>query len=135
MRRAVHLLALALTLAASALLAPAAHADPQPPQLPSHPQSLFFAPGGGTNYWYWDNDGWGTLNVTDAGYGYGTGVQLIKVKLQQNGNTFYGSGVSYGGLLVFTMSNYVFQVDPTGWGSYYPAGNPSNQYWFWLEYP
>jgi hypothetical protein len=134
MRRAFHLLAVALTLATSALLAPAVHADPQHPQLPSRPQSLFFAPSG-TNYWYWDNDGWGTLNVTNAGSGYGTGVQLIKVQLKQNGNTFYGSGVSYGGLLVFTMSDYLFQVYPTGWGSYFPSSNPYNQYWFYLEYP
>jgi hypothetical protein len=49
MRRAFHLLAVALTLATSALLAPAVHADPQHPQLPSRPQSLFFAPSG-TNY-------------------------------------------------------------------------------------
>jgi len=135
MRRALHMLAVALTLVTSALLAPAVHADPPPPQLPSQPQSLFFVPGGGTNYWYYDNDGWGTLKVTDAGYGYGTGVQLIKAQLKQNGNTFYGSGISYGGLLVFTMSDYVFQVEPTGWGSYHPSGNPYNQTWFWLQYP
>jgi hypothetical protein len=134
MRRALHLLAVALTLATSALLAPVAHADPAPPQLPSQPQSFFFLPSG-TNYKYYDSDGWGTLNVTNAGYGYGTGVQLIKVQLKQNGNTFYGSGISYGGLLVFTMSDYVFQVEPTGWGSYHPSGNPYNQTWFWLQYP
>jgi hypothetical protein len=133
MGRTLRLMALALTLATTALLAPAAHADPPPPQLPDQPQAFFFFPGGGTNYGYWDTDGWGTLKVTNAGSGYGTGVQLIKCTLKQNGNTFYGSGVSYGGLLVFTMANYVFQVNPTGWGSYHYAGNPGSQQWFWLQ--
>jgi hypothetical protein len=57
------------------------------------------------------------------------------VQLKQNGNTFYGSGISYGGLLVFTMIDYEFHVEPTGWGSYHPSGNPYNQKWFWLQYP
>src|SRR6266508_4426362 len=122
MRRALHMLAVALTLATTALIAPIAHADPPVPQLPSQPQAFFFFPGGGTDYWYYDNDGWGTLKVTNAGTGYGTGVQLIKVQLKQNGGTISGSGISYGGLLVFTLANYVFQVYPTGWGSYHYSG-------------
>jgi hypothetical protein len=129
MRRALRLMALALTLATSALLAPAAHADPQPP---ANPQ-LFFQPGGGSNYLYWDYDGYGSLKVTDAGYSYG--VQLISVKLQQNGHTFYGSGVSYSGLLVFSLAGYLFECLPPGYGSYHPEGSPWNKKDFHLWGP
>jgi len=132
MRHSLRLMALALTVATTALLAPVAHADPPPPQLPSQTPMLLFDQSGGTNYYYWDNDGWAALNVKMVASGYATGTPLINCKLSQNGHTFYGSGVSSGSYLFFTMNDYVFQVSPPGYGSYYPVGNPNKQRYFWI---
>jgi hypothetical protein len=133
MRHSLRLMALALAVAATALLAPVAHAEGPPlPTLPTKPPMLPVDQSGGTNYYYWDSDGWGSLNVKLMALGYVSGLELVNCKLYQNGHTFYGSGVSTGSYLFFTMSGYVFQVSPTGYGSYYPVGSPKNQRYFWL---
>jgi hypothetical protein len=69
-----------------------------------------------------------------AGYGaIGTGLPLITCKLSQNGQTFYGSGISYSGYLIFCMSNSVFQCQAPGKGSYHLAGSPKYQTEFTLS--
>jgi hypothetical protein len=132
MRHSLRLMALALTVATTALLAPVTHADPPPPQLPSQTPMLHFDQNGGANYYYWDSDGWGALNVKMVASGYASGVPLFNCKLSQNGNTFYGSGVMNGSYLFFTMNDYVFQGTPKNYGSYYPIGNPNKQSYFWI---
>jgi hypothetical protein len=149
MRRSLRLMALALAVATTAMLAPMAHAaDPQPPELPSTPPPadvLVDAPAdpaagpqpnlvtqNGTTYLYYDSDGWGSLKVMKVGSAYGTSLPLIYCQFKQNGKTLYGSGVSYESYLTFSIGNYLFQCKPYGWGSYQPAGSPKNQSWCFL---
>src|SRR5262245_18071449 len=143
MRRTLRLMALALTVASAAFLAPVAHAqDPQLPDLSAPPAAdalpapdaqPFFNPGNSTDYAYYDSDGWGTLNVSSVYGAYGTGLPLIKCKLQQNGHSLYASGIYYNGYMIYCISNYVFQCHPTGYGSYHQAGSPNYQKAFYLK--
>jgi hypothetical protein len=134
-------LALALIVALTTLLAPLAHAQGGPPAgapRGAGPTALLQFQGQVSSYIYWDADyttyGPGSLTVNTVGSDPYTGTTLITVQIMQGaGRNFYGSGVSVGGMLFFSIGSYFFQCNAPGWGSYHVSGNPGSVYWVYLE--
>jgi hypothetical protein len=120
-------LALALVLATGALVAPAARAQNTP---------LVFT--------YRDADGAGRLTMLDVGPDAATGGRQIKVSIEQNGNRFDGSGISFqleqnmpfttlvtfavtgGGVSYFFSGKTISGITLSGQGTYHRVGFPEN---------
>jgi hypothetical protein len=120
-------LALALVVATAALAAQAARAQNTP---------LVFT--------YRDADGTGRLTMLDVGPDSATGGRQIKVSIEQNGNRFDGSGISYpldqnmpsttlvaftvtgGGASYFFSGKTISGITLSGQGTYHPVGFPES---------
>jgi hypothetical protein len=120
-------LALALVVATVAFVAPAARAQNTP---------LVFT--------YRDADGTGRLTMLDVGPDAATGGRQIKVSIEQNGNRFDGSGISYqleqnmpfttlvaftvtgGGASYFFSGKTISGITLSGQGTYHRVGFPEN---------
>jgi hypothetical protein len=124
-------LALALVAATMALAAPAARAYETAGDSP-----LVFT--------YRDADGTGRLTMLDVGPDSATGGRQIKVSIEQNGNRFDGSGISYqleqnmpfttlvaftvtgGGASYFFSGKTISGITLSGQGTYHRVGFPES---------
>ena len=111
--KALYRLALALTVATAALLAPVAHAQsPDEFEFRADPTPLTLR--------YQDNDGAGRLEVVLQGFtSHPFPGRALYVTLRQGGNAWSGPGIASnrGDRLTFWLAGYVF--DGTWQGSYY----------------
>jgi hypothetical protein len=142
---------LALFLALSTLSIPRVQA-----QQPAIPQPSPLPPNQPVTYRYSDNDGFGTITLTDIGVDPGTGGHLLQVRIVQNGTTFDGSGLTYplpteprplNNLITFTVQAqggvpFFFQgkmglgVEFQGSGTFHPVSDPTqSQPWGLLFVP
>jgi hypothetical protein len=144
-------LPLALFLALSTLAVPRVQAQqpaiPQPSPLPANQP---------VTYRYTDNDGFGSITLTDIGVDPGTGGHVLRVSIVQNGARFDGSGLTYplvseprplNNLITFTVQAqggvpFFFQgkmglgVEFLGSGTFHPVSDPTqSQPWGLLFSP
>ena len=133
-------LPLALVLAMSTLVVPRVQA-----QQPAIPQPSPLPPNQPVTYRYSDNDGFGSITLTDLGPDTGTGGHILRVSIVQNGFQFDGSGLTYplpneprplNNLITFTVQApggvpYFFQgkmglgVEFQGSGTFHPVSDPT----------
>ena len=145
MRNRVHL---ALTAATMALAVSSARAQ----QLPSGPVFPINQP---LTFRYSDAEGFGRITLTDLGPDAATGGDLMRVRIEQNGIRYDGSGIAltvsterpFTTLITFTAVSprgqaYLFHgkmglgVEFLGQGTYHLATDPSRQLdWGFLALP
>jgi len=144
-------LPLALFLALSTLTIPRVQA-----QQPAIPQPSPLPPNQPVTYRYSDNDGFGSITLTDIGVDPGTGGHELRVTIIQNNVRFDGSGLTYplpneprplnnlitftaqaqGGVPFFFQGKMGLGVEFQGSGTFHPVSDPTqSQPWGLLFTP